>query len=137
MGGYSYGNLHYNYKIKIDLEDLVDRILDKIGVSGEDWYFDDTSLVIDGSDKCRFKHWHCDATLYDPAEDDTELIDSIDDKDIEKAISEALDEFKKYIDHKCISEVEIDEDSYEYEDDGPDEDAIYDEWKDRQLEGWE
>ena len=77
MGGYSYGDLRYNYKIKIDIEGLVDTILDKIGVSGEDWYLDDTHIVVEGDAKCRYKNWHCDATYLDPPEDETEMIDSL------------------------------------------------------------
>lgn len=135
MGKYSYGNLNYKYKIKIDLEDLVDKILAKIGVESEEWYFDDTYLYIEGWDKCRYKHWHCDATRYEPSEDETELICSLDDKDIELAVSDALIEFKETVSSKYISEVEIDEESYEYEEDEPDPDRAYDEWRDRQLEG--
>lgn len=135
MGDYSYGNLRYQYKINIDLEDLIDKILAKIGVEGEDWYLDDTSLVIEGWDKCRYKHWHCDATRYEPSEDETEIFDSLDDKDIEQAVSDAMMEFKEYIAHKYISTVDIDEESFEYEPDEPDPDRAYDEWKDRQLEG--
>lgn len=135
MGKYSYGNLNYKYKIKIDLEDLVDKILAKIGVENEEWYFDDTYLHIEGWDKCRYKHWHCDATRYEPSEDETELIGSLDDKDIELAVSDALVEFKETVSSKYISEVEIDDESFEYEEDEPDPDRAYDEWRDRQLEG--
>lgn len=136
MGNYGYGDLHYDYKIKIDLEDLVDKIMAKIGVEGEEWYFDDTSLLIEGTDKCRYKHWHCDATRYEPSEDETELIGSLDEKNIEAAVSDAIMEFKETLSTKYISEVDIDEESYEYEPDEPDPDRAYDEWRDRQLENY-
>lgn len=134
MGSYSYGNLNYKYKIKIDLEDLVDKIMAKIGVEGEDWYFDDTSLFIEGWDKCSYKHWHCNATRYEPSEDETEMFDSLDDKDIEQAVSDAMMEFKEYIAHKPISKVDIDEESFEYEPDEPDPDVAYDRWRDREFD---
>lgn len=135
MSGYSYGNLRYDYKITINIEGLVDTILDKIGVSGEDWFFDDTHIVVEGSDKCRYKHWHCDATRLDPPEDETEMIDSLADVNIEQAVIDGINEWKEYLlsSHKEISECEIDEESFDYEPDEPDEDAIYDAWRDRQL----
>ena len=136
MGNYSYGTLEYKYKIKIDLEDLVDKIMAKIGVEGEDWFFEDTSLYIEGQDKCGYKHWHCNATRYEPSEDETELIGSLDEKDIELAVSDAITEFKETLASKYVSEVEIDEESYEYEPDEPDPDREYDEWRDRQLEDY-
>ena len=134
MGNYSYGDLRYEYKINIDLEDLIDKILAKIGVEGEDWYLDDTSLVIEGSDRCRYKHWHCDATRYEPSEDETEMFDSLSDKDIEQAVTDAMTEFKEYIAHKPISTVDIDEKSFEYDPDEPDPDAAYERWRDREFD---
>ena len=35
---YSYGKAKYNYNLAINLEGLVDAILEKIGISGEDWH---------------------------------------------------------------------------------------------------
>lgn len=134
MGNYSYGDLRYKYKINIDLEDLIDKILAKIGVEGEDWYLDDTSLVIEGWDKCRYKHWHCDATRYEPAEDETTMFDGLDEKDIDQAISDAMMEFKEVISQKCISQVDIDYESFEYEPDEPDPDAAYERWRDREFD---
>ncbi len=136
MGGYSYGNLRYNYKITIDIEGLVDTILDKIGVSGEDWYLDDTYIVVEGDAKCRYKHWHCDATRLDPPEDETEMIDSLADVNIEQAVIDGINEWKEYLlsSHKEIFECEIDEESFDYEPDEPDEDYEYDCYRDRMLE---
>ena len=134
MGNYSYGDLRYKYKINIDLEDLIDKILTKIGVEGEDWYLDDTSLIIEGWDRCRYKHWHCDATRYDPSEDETEMFDSLDNMDIEQAVSDAMMEFKEVISQKYISQVDIDYESFEYEPDEPDPDAAYERWRDREFD---
>lgn len=137
MGNYSYGNLMYDYRLEINLEDMVEQILRHIGADGADWYFDDTKLVIEGTDKCRYKHWHCDATRYEPSEDDTELLGSMNEKDIEQAVSEAISVFKDEIKHKYISELTIHEDSFEYEADEQDPDAAYEAWRDRQLEDWD
>ncbi len=134
MGEYSYGNVHYDYKLSIDISDLVAVIMDKLGAKDEDWELDDTNIVIYGSDKCRYKHWHCDATYYEPAEDETELLDTINEKDIDNAILNALDYFKEIIKTKSIYEIDIDEDNLEYELDEPDPDAAYDKWKDSLLE---
>ena len=134
MGSYSYGDLRYKYKINIYLEDLIDKILAKIGVEGEDWYFDDTCLIVEGRDKCRYKHWHSDATRYDPAEDETTMFDGLDEKDIDQAISDAMMEFKEVISQKCISQVDIDYESFEYEPDEPDPDAAYERWRDREFD---
>lgn len=135
MSGYSYGDLHYDFELKIDLGVLIDKFISKLGVDCDEYWMDDNELTITGTGKCRFKHWHCNATYYDPPEDETELIDSLYDKDIEKALSEALDEYKEHIASNCVSDVTIDEEPYEYEADEPDPDRAYDEWRDRQLEG--
>ena len=121
MGKYTYGDLEYKYKIKIDLEDLIDKIINALDVSYDDWYYEDSKVCIEGHEKCRYKHWHCDATRYDPPEDETELIGSIDDMNIEKAVIDAVEEYKSWLitSHKYISECEIDEESYDYQDEHP------------------
>lgn len=116
MGKYSYGDLRYKYRIKINIEELIDKIIDSLDLSYDDWYFEDSNLCIEGHEKCRYKHWHCDATRYDPPEDETELINSVDDINVEKAVLNAIEEYIEELNtpHKYISECEIDEDSYEY-----------------------
>ena len=131
-----YGKLYYRYKLKIDLEELIDKIIEKLDAGYDDWYFEDSKLVIEGTDKCGYKSWHCDATLESPAEDEIDLIDSIDDKNIEKVVLDAVSDYKEWLlkTNKCVAECEIDEDFYEYLPDEPDADAIYDAYRDRMLE---
>lgn len=133
MGSYSYGKAKYNYNLSINLEGLVDAILEKIGISGEDWHLDDNnaSLVIEGGGSCRYKNYYSPATYYDPPEDETELIGAIDEIDIDKAIIDGLEAYKEIVKTQSVYDLEIDEDNIDYEPDEPDEDAIYDEWKDR------
>lgn len=128
---YTDGILNYDYEVRIDLEDLIDAITGKLKAHMNDceWDIDGDEVVIRATDTARFKHWHCDATLESPAEDDTELIDSINDCDVEQAVLDALHETEK-----IRIKVRIDEE-YDYSPNEPDEDAIYDAWKDRQLEG--
>lgn len=134
--GISYGELKYKYKIKIDLEGLVDKIIEKLDVSYDDWYFEDGTLHIEGREQCRYKNWHCAATMLDPEEDETDLIGSVDDKNMEKAVLDAVSEYKEWLSttKDYIAECEIDEDSYDYIEDEPDPDLEYDRWRDRQLE---
>lgn len=134
MGKYSYGDAHYNYRLTINIEDLVTAIMDHLDIKGEDWELDDTNIIIEGSDKCRYKHWHCDATYYEPSEDETELIGTMDEKDLDNAILDALEQFKETVKTKAIYEVDIDEDSIDCAPDEPDPDAAYDRWKDSFLE---
>lgn len=133
MGSYSYGKAKYNYNLTINIHDLVDEILEKIGISGEDWHLDDNSesVVIEGGGSCRYKNYYSPATYYDPPEDETELIGAIDEIDIDKAIIDALEAYKEIVKTKSVYNLEIDEDNIDYDPDEPDEDAIYDEWKDR------
>ncbi len=136
MGKYTTGRLKYQYKIKIDLGKLMECIADKLGFEYDEYYFEDDKMVIAGTEECGFKNWSCSATLESPAEDETDLIDSVAEKDIEQAVIDGTEEFRQWLidSHKYISECEIDEDSYEDLYDEPDEDDAYDRWRDEQLE---
>lgn len=125
------GIVNYKYNIKIDLENLIDAVIGKLKPHMDDceWEFDGDQVIIYASDTARFKHWHCNATLESPAESEFNLIDSIEDVDVEQAVLDALHETTA-----IKTEVEIDDD-YDFSPNEPDEDAIYDAWKDRQLEG--
>lgn len=134
MGNYSYGNAYYDYKLTISIEDLVTSIMDNLNIKGDDWELDDTNIIIYGSGKCRYKHWHCDASQYDPSEDETELIGTIDESNLDEAILDALEQFKEAVKTKNIYEIDIDEKSIDCEPDEPDPDVAYDRWKDSLLE---
>lgn len=136
MGKYTTGKLKYSYKIKIDLEQLMESIVGKLGIEFDEYYLEDDALIIAGTEECGYKHWHCSATLESPAEDETDLIDSVAEKDIEQAVIDGTEEFRQWLidSHKYISECEIDENSYEDLYDEPDEDDAYDRWRDEQLE---
>lgn len=89
MGTWTKGTLRQKFQIQLDMsklqEYLVDQIVkaiesnkDKKGrkifdVEIDEAYFDMTDeLRIDGSYDTGFKHWSCAATLYEPAEDETD-----------------------------------------------------------------
>lgn len=89
MGTWTSGTLRQKFQIQVDMsklqEYLVDQIVkaiesdkDKQGrkifdVEIDEAYFDeDDELHIDGSYDTGFKHWSCAATLYEPAEDETD-----------------------------------------------------------------
>ena len=124
------GLLKYNYTITVNMENLIDTIIGKLSehIDDCDWETDGEYLIINATDTARFKHWHCNATLESPAEDETDLLNSIADADVEQLVLDALHEIKR-----IKTDVEIDED-YDFSPNEPDEDAIYDQWRDRQLE---
>ena len=137
MGKTTTGWLKYNYKIQIDLEKLMESIVDKLGIEYDEYYLEDNKMVIEGTEECGYKNWYCRATLECPEEDETDLIDSVADKDVEQAVIDGMEELKKWLSepNHFISECAIDEDSYEDLYDEPDEDDdAYDRWRDEQLE---
>lgn len=124
------GELKYDYKIRIDLADIVERIAEKLkaNIIDYDWECDGDEIVMDCSDSCGYKDTHYDATRYEPAEDDTELRGSIDDVDVEQAILDVLHETKR-----ISTDVDVDYDDADFIVDEPDPDLAYELWKERGL----
>lgn len=129
--GWTTGTVRYDCDIKIDLTDIIERFVEKLGksVNSYGWEFDDASIIIHTDSECRYKNYHCRATLYDPPEDETEFIDSIYDVDVEQLMLDTLHETKR-----IKTEVEMDESSLDYTEDEPDPDYEYERWRDRGLD---
>lgn len=136
------GTLTQKFKIKVDIDKLLayitDSILDQVNgdedmdyVEFDEYYVEDTDLIIDGSYGAAYKSSYFPATRYDPAEYDCER-PWIGDEGV--GLLDSLPEgIRKYIN---ITRVTEDEDYCDYKDNGYDyDDRAYDEWKDRQLEG--
>lgn len=100
------GYLKYDYKIKIDLEDLADRIIKELGGYVDEYEVetDDTAIILNCTDSAYYRHYHSPATILDPPEDDL-CFDSIEDFDVTAAVLDALHETKKIrVDVEIVSE---------------------------------
>lgn len=140
--GRSRGSLTQKFKIKVDIDKLLahitDSILDQINtdndidyVDFDEYYVEDTDLIIDGSYGADYESSYFPATRYEPAEYDCER-PWIGDEGV-GLLDTLPEDIRKYID---ITKVTEDEDHCDYKDNEPDyDDRAYDEWKDRQLEG--
>ena len=139
--GYAYGDIQYDYKIRIDLSSFIEAILEQIE-GWEDYEIDGDTLVISGSTSNRGKSYYSPATMYDPPEYDLEFTEyTVNEWDFELIVVNACDKFKEYLvknnfvnGGKSISECKLDEDHFEFEPDEPDENDAYDRYRDRQLE---
>ena len=136
--GWSRGSLTQPFRIEVDIEKLADYITDQIlsriadnkeidCVDFDEWYLEDSNLVINGSYDAEYVSCYVPATRYEPAEYDCErpwigdegagLLDTLP-EDMRKLVS--------------INKVTEDEENCTYKDNAPDEDDIaYDLWKDK------
>lgn len=142
--GTTTGIVTQKFRITVDIakltEYIVDNILDQINKAKEisfrvdldEYYIEDDSLEIVGTYDTDFKSYYSPATRYEPAEEDMQrfyigedgvgLLDTLP-ENIRKLIS--------------ICNVKENEDDADYKCSEPDEnDRAYDEWRDRQLEGY-
>ena len=90
------GYLRYKYTIKIDIEDLADRIIKELGGYVDEYEVetDDTAIILNCTDTAYYRHYHSPATILDPPEDDL-CLDSIEDVDVTAAVLDALHETQK------------------------------------------
>ena len=102
------GHLQYKYTIKIDLEDLADRIIKEIRgyVDDYDITFDDNNLVLKCQDFTAYTCYSSPATMLDPPEEDM-CFESIEDADVEQAVLDAFHDTEKVkvevnVDHEHI-----------------------------------
>lgn len=135
------GTVTQKFRITVDIDKLTECIVDNIlhqiscdkdisSVDLDEYYTDGGSLEITGTYDTDFKSYYSPATRWEPAEEDMQrfyigedgvgLLDTI------------PEDIRKLID---ISKVEEEEDDADYKCDEPDEDAIYENWRDRQFEG--
>lgn len=135
------GTVTQKFRITLDIEKLTECIVDNIlhqiscdkdisSVDFDEYFSDGGYLEITGTYNTDFKSYYSPVTRWEPAEEDMQrfyigedgvgLLDTLP-EDIRKLIN--------------VSHVEEDEDDAEYKCDEPDEDAIYENWRDRQFEG--
>ena len=102
------GHLQYKYTIKIDLEDLADRIIKEIRGYVDDYEvdMDENKLVLKCTDFAYYKLYSSPATMLDPPEEDI-IFESIEDVDVEQAVLDAFHDMEKVkvevnVDHEHI-----------------------------------
>ena len=131
------GKLVQNFKVRLDIEQLIGYIAESViaeisddmdDVEANEWTNEDMELGISGTYSTSYKSWWCSATLESPEEFDIER-EYIGDVSL-RCIPEEL---RKFI---SVIEVEENDEDVDYgQENEPDPDRAYDEWKDRQLEG--
>ena len=133
------GTLKQGFKVRLDIEKIIDYIVDGIAkeissdlddVDIDEWDVDGFDLEIFGTYKTDFKSWWCSATLESPEEHD------IDRKYIGVVSLCCLpEELRKLITVNELKEDEEDVDYGEPYDPRYDDNDAYDRWRDRQFEG--
>lgn len=90
------GYLKYKYDIKIDLFELIDRIMGELNGYVDDYKFefDGDMIVIHVKDSASYTRYRAAATLEEPAEDNIEF-DSIESVDVTAAVLDALHDTDK------------------------------------------
>ena len=129
---WSKGNVTYGYKVEIDLNKLIDRIIDGLKGQDVDVDYDGGYVTIRMEHETSANVWHCAQTLESPAEWDVELVDSIADVNVQSIVEDAVHSMK-YEELKTRVEIE-DSGEWIWEEDEPDYDRAYDEWRDRRWE---
>lgn len=131
------GTVTQKFRINVDINKLTECIVDNIlhqiscdknisSVDLDEYYTDGGDLEITGTYDTDFKSYYSPATRYEPAEEDMQRFYIGEDG---VGLLDTLPEnIRKLID---VSNVEEDEDDADYKCDEPDEDAIYEEARDR------
>ena len=122
------GTLTQKFKIEIDIDKLLSHITDSIleqifddedidSVDFDEYYIEDTNLVIDGSYDAGFKSIYCPATRWEPADYEEER-PFINDTDPQWMLSGLSEDIKKLVKiHRITEDVEKCEKKYFGEDD--------------------
>ena len=112
---YTTGIGKYSYKVRVNLEDIGRAIMKELEAKKlarfSGWDIEDDELIIDVTARGRYKHWHCRATMLDPAEDEWELTKSVNEDEVAQVVRDTI---RGLTDYRC--EVEIDEESIEPDD---------------------
>lgn len=119
----------YRYTVRLDLEPIISEIIRRLPGDEDEWEIDGDELNIYMTDRAMADVWHCRQTLESPEENEIDLKRAADEVDINGAIIEALHSIDKLT---CA--FEIDEESIVLDENEPDPDRAYDEWRDRQFE---
>lgn len=103
------GHLRYKYELRIDLEDVIDRIMDNLAYTDYDYELDDTKLVITAEDYTPYTCYKSPATILDPPETDLVISCFVEDMNYKVAV---LDGF-----HNADIKVElnVDKESYDFD----------------------
>lgn len=131
------GTVTQKFRITLDINKLTEYVIDNIlnqintdkdisSVDLDEYYLEDDSLVITGTYDTDFKSYYSPATRYEPAEEDMQRFYI--GEDGVGLLDTLPEDIRKLID---ISNVEEDEDDADYKCDELDEDAIYEEARDR------
>ena len=132
------GTLRQDFKIRLDISNLLEYIVDNItkeisadldDVDIDDWSVDGDELEISGAYSSNFKSWYCSATLESPAEYDI-------DRNYIGCVSLCClpEEMRKMI---TVTDLKEEEEDVRYPElSEPDEDYEYDCYRDRMLEDY-
>lgn len=135
--GWTSGTVKQDFKIRMDIEKLIDFITERIEESiSSDKNFSDVSIEADfnpevefnGSYETDFRSYYARATRYEPEEFESER----------EWLTGSEDYLLKQLPEPIRNLISIEiierEDDADYQVPEPDEDRAYDEWRDRQLE---
>ena len=84
----------YAYRIKIDVQRVIDQIIDNLPGDVKDVSFEEDVITISGNHWVKCRCWTSPQTLESPAENEIELEYSIEDIDIKRTVKEAMKQWK-------------------------------------------
>ena len=135
MGQRSSGKLRYGYKVKVDLESIVNAIASKLYGDLYDWELDGSELIMEMSHETHYSAWYCRATLESPEENEVECDEMIDESDVAYAVEEALHSMKR---EEIKTDLDVDDESDwdfgEPYDPRYDDNDAYDRWRDAKYD---
>ena len=90
MGKTVWTEAKYGYRVKIDIERVLDQIIEALPGGVDDVSFGEDEIIISGTHIASCRHWTSPQTLESPAENEFELEYGIEDADVEGTVKEAL-----------------------------------------------
>ena len=128
---WSEGTLTYGYEARIDLTEIIEKVVENLTGENIDWCLEDTEIVIRQSVKTGYKAWYCRATMESPEEHEVELDKNVEEDDIDSIVYDAL---KQVVPEMIHTSLEIDDESDwdfpEPYDPYYDDNDAYDRWRD-------
>ena len=124
--GWSSGTVIYGYTTKIDITDIVERIITELPGDNSDWYLDGENIVIKQSVETPYRAWNCKSTYESPAEHDIELDTTVSIDNIKDVVVGAFKETRNIF---ITLDVDDECDWLTMESNEPDPDRYYDKWK--------
>ena len=109
MGKTVWTEAKYGYRVKIDIERVLDQIIEALPGGVDDVSFGEDEIIISGTHIASCRHWTSPQTLESPAENEFELEYGIEDMDVKEIVKEALSQAVVTVEMDNLEEVEGDE----------------------------